>query len=712
MLHRTYKGLLAAGVSLFSVNVAMAQDAGPTAPTIVQEITVTAQRRTERLIDVPVSVSVATGQQLEDAGITNSTDIKLITPGLNLTQQGSFVQPTIRGVGTSVVGPGADGNVALYVDGVYQAVQAAAMFELNDIDSIEVLKGPQGTLFGRNATGGAMVVTTAAPAFNTEGRFTASLGSFNDTKLTGYVTGPLTDSLAASLSVVSHRNDGYTTNVTTNTKLSKLDAFAARVKLLYRATDDLELTLAASYVNHQDNSALTYLPDDYNFQYPASVAGRLNLSDDRKVAMDFNPEASLEGGSVSLNAIYAPTWGTITSVTSYTDLDQPFFTDTDGTEMPFQVVKSRQDQKTFYQELTFASNSDQRVSWIAGATYYDDSAKSPGEVFVGGTRVLVILPSVDTEAYAVYAEANIRATDRLNFIVGGRYSSEEKTVFSQLFNTSGPVVLNNSESWNAFTPRVSARYALTPSSSLYATYSEGFKSGMFNATGVSPLDNVAIDPEKIKSYEAGYKYAGGGFLFTGAAYFYDYADIQVNAIDQTRGGFVTVTNAGSAEIYGLDFDVTAPVTDNLTIRAGASYIHGEYTEFPSAIVYVPNLSGLGFTQTTADVSGNRIMKTPEYTAFVSLVYGRDLAVGTLKSSLTAAYNDGWFWDPSNTSKQDPFTQVNARITWAPTDSVSISLFGDNLLDEAVEIFRRSSTRGDAVAYGKPRMIGVELGFAF
>src|SRR5690606_31280312 len=147
-------------VSLVAVGSAIAQT--PTAPTdptatTVDDIVVTAQRRSERLIDVPVSVSVATGEQLEAAGITNSTDLRLITPALNLTVQGSFVQPTIRGVGTSVVGPGADGNVALYIDGVYQAVQAAAMFELNDIASIEVLKGPQGTLFGRNATGGAMV---------------------------------------------------------------------------------------------------------------------------------------------------------------------------------------------------------------------------------------------------------------------------------------------------------------------------------------------------------------------------------------------------------------------------------------------------------------------------------------------------------------------------------------------------------------------------
>lgn len=708
----TNKLLLAAGASLFSVTAAMAQDASPisTAEPVaeVEAVTVTAQRRSERLIDVPVSVSVSTGAQLEAAGITNSTDIKLVTPGLNLTQQGSFVQPTIRGVGTSVVGPGADGNVALYIDGVYQAVQAAAMFELNDISAIEVLKGPQGTLFGRNATGGAMVVTTLAPSFNFSGRVSGSYASFNDVTLTGYVTGPLTDTLAASLSVVSHTNDGYTRNVVTGTKLSRLDALAVRGKILWEPTEDLTFTLTGSYVDHQDNSAFVYRADPYNFQFPNSLAASFSASD-RKVAMDFDPSSSLKGSSVSLNAVYAPDWGTITSVTSYSSLEQPFYTDTDGTEFPIQVVKSDQEQTTFYQELTFASNSNQFLSWIVGATYYDDSAYSPGTIFVNNAVAAVLLPSVDTQAYAVYAEGTINATERLHFVLGGRYSHEKKEAFGRFGGPAGPALLNNDESWSSFTPRASARYELTDQSSVYATYSEGFKSGLFNATS---LDNVPVKPEKIKSFEVGYKYSGGGLLFTGAAYYYDYTDIQVNAIDQSRGALVTVTNAGNAEIYGADFDISTSLTDNLDVRAGASWVHGVYTEFEGAIIYVPQPDGTGFTQVTADASGATIVKTPEYTAYATLMYNRPLAVGEMNASLTVSYNDGWFWDPSNAAKQDAFTQINAKVSWSPTEAFTVSVFGENITDEEIEIFRRQGVRGDTVAYGKPRMVGIELGYAF
>lgn len=708
----TNKLLLAAGVSLFSITTAMAQEAAPSPAAStdveIEAVTVTAQRRSERLIDVPVSVSVATGAQLAAAGITNSTDIKLVTPGLNLTQQGSFVQPTIRGVGTSVVGPGADGNVALYIDGVYQAVQAAAMFELNDIAAIEVLKGPQGTLFGRNATGGAMVVTTLAPSFTTQGKFSASYARFNDVKLTGYLTGPLSETVAASLSVVSHRNDGYTKNVFTQARLSKLEALALRGKLLWEPTEDLTFTLRGSYVDHQDNSAFSYRADPYNFEFPNSLAASFSPSD-RKVAMDYDPSSSLKGSAVALNAVYAPDWGTITSVTSYSSLEQPFYTDTDGTEFPIQIVKSDQEQKTFYQELTFASKSDQFVSWILGATYYDDSANSPGTIFVNNRVAAVLLPKVDTKAYAVYAEGTINATDRLHFVLGGRYSHEKKDAFGRFGGPTGPALLNNDESWSSFTPRASARYELTDQSSVYATYSEGFKSGLFNATS---LDNVPVKPEKIKSFEVGYKYSGGGLLFTGAAYYYDYTDIQVNAIDQSRGALVTVTNAGTAEIYGADFDVSAPLTDNLNIRAGGAWVHGEYTKFAGAIIYKPQADGTGFTQVTADVSGATIAKTPEYTAYATLMYDRPLPVGEMNAALTVSYNDGWFWDPSNTAKQDAFTQVNAKVSWSPTEAFTISVFGENITDEEIEIFRRQGVRGDTVAYGKPRMVGIELGYEF
>ena len=711
---------LVASVSVLAIGAASSQESTQrtdvaneesSQPRILDQVIVRAQRRDERLVDVPVSVSVSTGEQLKQSGISSSADLKLVTPALNLTQQGSFVQPTIRGVGTSVVGPGADGNVALYLDGVYQATQAASLFELNAIDSIEVLKGPQGSLFGRNATGGAIVVTTAAPEFEFSGNVTAGYGSFNDRKLSGYLTGPITDKIAGNLAVLYHEDDGYVKNVATGSDLAKNKAYLARGKILVEATENLALTFTGSYVKHENNAAFAYIPDPENFLFQSSNAYALGVAGSREDAsLDFNPYSQLEGGSVSLNAVYDADWATITSSTSYTQQQQPFYTDTDGTELPVQEVHSPQDQNTFVQELTFASNSDGNVSWIFGGMYYTDESESFGTVFVNGAVAAILLPNVKMEASAVYGEVTYSPTDRLHLLVGGRYNMEDKTFVGRVGGRGGPIVASNDESWDSFTPRASVRYDLTDNSSTYITYSEGFKSGLFNATS---LDPAPVDPEKIKSYEVGYKYGGSGFLFSGAAYYYDYTGIQVNAIDQSRGGFVTVTNAGNAEIYGADFDLSFPITEELSARTGASYIHGEYNDFPGAIIYLPQPSGMGYAQASADVSGNRIMKTPEYTAFGSLLYSRPISeTGEIQGAFTVSYNDGWFWDPSNTSQQDGYTQVNARVTWSPNDRLSLSAYGQNISDEQVEIFRRTSAFGDLVAYNRPAAYGVELELKF
>ena len=707
---------LATSVSVFGATAAVGQVAAQASDVVEvnEAIVVTAQRRSESIIEVPISVSVVTGDQLAAAGISNSADLRLVTPGLNITQQGSFVQPTIRGVGTSVVGPGADGNIALYVDGVYQAVQAAAMFELNDIESIQVLKGPQGTLYGRNATGGAMVVTTRAPSFVLQGQAGISYGRYNELRLTGYVTGPLSDTLAASLSVVSRTNEGYTSNIQTGNRLSETDAFAVRGKLLWKPSDVLQMTLSASYVNHKDNTGLTYLPDDYNFAFPNTVAAKLDIKDGRVVSMDFDPYSQLKGGSIALNIVYEPEWGTITSSTSYTDLKQPFFTDTDGTEIPVQIVESPQTQQTFYQELTLASRGDGAFSWITGITYYNDHASSFGTVRgihpilspVVPITLARLQPTVSTDAFAIYGEGSYNIADGLHITLGGRYNYENKRAIG---TANGIVRLNAEQSWSSFTPRASIRYDLSDKSSMYATYSQGFKSGMFNATA---LDNVPVNPEKIKSYEIGFKYGDSAFLFTAAGYYYDYNDIQVNAVDQTRGAFVTVTNAGNAEIYGIDVDLSARISDNFDIRSGAAWIHGRYTKFDDAIFYIPQPDGTGFDQIRKSAAGQTIVKTPEFTAFATLMYNQDVGKGSVNASMTGSYNTGWYWDPSNISKQDAFFQLNARLGWSPTETFTIGVWGENLTDSLVEVFRRQSSNGEVVAYGRPLSYGIEASLRF
>jgi len=221
------------------------------------EIIVTAQRRAERLIDVPISISALSGNALEQAGIRSTEDLTAVIPGLNFATNGAFAQPTVRGIGTTVTSAGNDANVAIYIDGVYQPNQIANFSDLVDLEQVEVLKGPQGTLFGRNATGGAIRVTTKRPSFTPEARLTASYGRFDDVRLTAFGTAPLSDEIAVSFAFLYGDDQGYVRNIGTGNRVADSNAMSIRGKILLQPTDGLEFILTASRTERSANPAFT-----------------------------------------------------------------------------------------------------------------------------------------------------------------------------------------------------------------------------------------------------------------------------------------------------------------------------------------------------------------------------------------------------------------------------------------------------------------------
>jgi len=700
---------MAGSLCLPTANQAFAQQADKLA---LEEVIVTAQRREQLITEVPVAMTVVTAESLARSGINSSRDLGLVVPGLTLTEQGSFAQPKIRGVGTSIVGPGADGNVALYVDGVYQPSQAAALFDFVDVSSIEVLKGPQGSLYGRNATGGAIVVTTATPSFEPSGKLSLSYGRFDDTRTSVYATGPLSDNVAASIAFMRRSDEGYTKNVATDKKTSRVSTTSVRGKLLFTPTEDLSFTLTGRYINQEDNAALSYSPLGGNNMIPHTTAASLGKHDTSKIALDFDPVAQVKGSGVDFRVNYDAGWGNLVSLTSYSDLSQPFATDVDGTEVPVFAIDSAFDQRTLLQEFIYTTDMGDHAELTAGATYYKDKSSSFGKQFQGGVSVRPLIGRVDTTASAIYGEVTINATDNLAFILGGRYSTEKKEAAGRI-GVTGPLLVDASETWDAFTPRVSVRYDLDHQSSVYATYSEGFKSGIFNITGMSP---DAVKPEEIKSYEVGYKLNAQRVQFSVAAYMYDYTDIQVYQInnDPNIPGISRISNAASAKIYGLDTELTVRLTEALTLNGGIAYNHSEYDDYRDALVYVPLPAG-GNTGVFEDVSGNQLERTPEYTGFATLVHTSELAGGQLSVALTASYNGGYYWDAGNAKRleQDPFTMVNAEVSWtSPSDKYKVAVFGSNLLNEEVYSFVRTSQFGDTASYTRPWTAGVSLDVSF
>jgi iron complex outermembrane receptor protein len=676
-----------------------AEDAVPSG-----EIIVTAQRREQRLSEVPLSITALSSADLTRSGVVAAGDLATVTPGLQYPVNGAFAQPTIRGIGTTVTSAGADANVALYVDGVYMPSQAGNIFNFNNIERIEVLKGPQGTLYGRNATGGAINITTLAPSFTPLAKLSASYGSYDEVRLNGYASAPLSSKLAFGIAALYVDDNGYTRDRIRDVRLSTYDERALRGKLLYRPTDNLDITLAGDWSKKRDLTGYSLKPLGGNTAQNVVIEPRTH-----DVALSITPDFSTQsyGGSVTgkldLGAV------ALSSITALRKVEAHFLTDLDRTQANASVAEFDTRQRTFTQEFNIASAARGTFTWVAGLFYYDDKANNDN---LRTNGVLQSNGQVKSRAYAAYAEGTLNLGPQFSIIAGLRYSSE-KRIFDIVRPTGTVLTLHADQKWNSATPRVSLRYEITPEANIYATYSQGFKSGTYN---VSAFSAVPVNPEKVRAYEGGFKYYSRGLSFNAAGFYYNYDDIQIQALAPSTG-LTALTNAAKAEIYGAEAELTAPLGSGFEVRAGAAWTHGTYTEFPGALITTPRTTGCGVNpnrpcgnvQAPGDASGNAMVRTPRWTANVSPSYRGDIAGGRLDASATLSYNSGFYWDVGNRLRQSAYTLLNGRISWGPDGSPwRVALWGRNLTNRVYEAYVADTTQADAVAWARPRSVGVEL----
>ena len=678
-------------------------DAGSSA-----DIVVTAQRREERLVDVPISITALSSKRLEQAGVTNAQQLSQVTPGFFYSVTAVNSQPTIRGVGSSNVNPGDSSNVATYIDGVYQPSQYGNIFEFNDIERIEVLKGPQGTLFGRNATGGAVLIHTKQPEAGFSGRLSARYGSFDAFASKLYVTGG-TDSVAGSLAAVYSRDDGYIRNIFLNKRVGNSKTQSVKGKLLFKPGEDTKIMIGASYSDVTDNRVLNpyfvrnssrvaaQFPDLPVANRPYTTAiGLMPLS--RAKTHGVNLSVEHEFGSVGLK-----------SISSYQRLHYDSLTDIDAgpAALADSVLTVR--QRTYSEELTLASIGSHRLGWTAGLFLFDDNADDPA---LKSNGVVLLHSSTRTKAIGIFGELDWELVDRLKLIVGGRYSTEKGTLTTQGVNPATAVFVN-SKRWNSFTPRVSVRYEVTDHANVYGTVSKGFKSGAFNSTAVPPSTTtiIPVNPEKITAFEVGAKTAVGRALFSAAAYHYSYKDIQVAAfVGNTI--FTKLQNAASAKIWGLEGEASFEPVKGLRINTGASYTHARYDSFPGAIVLVPAAAG-GNMQVPRDVSGNRMIRQPDYTVNIGATYSQDSSLGLFELSVNSQFSGKFFWDVGNTLKEKPYNVTNARLSLITRgDRFRISVFADNIFDKEYNMLAILNGFGTRLVSARPASVGAEAEVRF
>jgi iron complex outermembrane receptor protein len=675
------------------------------------EIVVTAQRRSERLVDVPVSVTAIGGQQLSKAAVNGLFDVTNKVPGVIINRNGGYLQPTIRGIGTNVTGPGADPNVAIYLDGIYQSSQTGNMFDLANVESVEVLKGPQGTLFGRNATGGAILVKTRDPQFTPTGQFTFGYGSYREVRANGYVTGGITDTLAAEGSVYYRHSDGYIKDLLTGEDRGEQRSADIRGKLLWKPTDSLRFVLGAAHTETSDPTGLAFNALGGN-SAGRGVDPNTPIATKRgTLSHDLAPEISVKQNSVDLHADLDTGIGTIHSISAYKKENDIIHSDLDASYVSVQYAIYKQFSKDFTQEINLTSKPGGRLSYVVGAFYFDESAGFPYYIVNG---IHMLHADLKTQAYSFYADGTY-TLGKFSIIAGIRYSHEQK---HQLWGAGdvGPYTTDASKVFSNVSPRAGLRYALSSHSNVYATYSKGFKSGTYN---VSSASTVPVKPEGVDAYEVGFKTSSRGFSLNTSAFYYDYKNIQVTAFDFTKG-ISTLLNAAKARIYGGDIDATYQVTPELNVRGAFAYTHARYTSFPGAVIFLPKtdpvtgavLNTGNLPEPPYDASGNTMIRAPKLTASANIDYRIPVGGGDIDISASPYWTSKINYSFDERIQQPAYFTMDANISWSPDEHLRVSLWGKNLTNKVYASFRSVSSTRDSIVYAPPRTVGGTLGYSF
>lgn len=690
-------------------------------------VTVTAQRREQSLVDVPLSVSAFDGELLADLGVADLTEIAKITPNVTLEVSrgtNTTLSAFIRGVGQQDPVAGFEAGVGIYVDDVYLNRPQGAVLDVYDVERVEVLRGPQGTLYGRNTIGGAIKYVTRGLSDEPTYEVNLKAGTYN--QLDGVVTTslPVTDTFRVGAAAASFNRDGFGENIITGDENYNKKLFGARLSAEWDASDNFQIRAAADYSLDKSNARQGHrlIPDQFPpFTYP--VLG--DVFDTRAGLNAVEQRVEAYGGSLVAEWDLNANW-TIKNILAYREDESTSPIDFDSLPEADLDVPAIYENDQFSEELQFLYSSD-RLNGLVGFYYLDANASTVFDVLLANTGAVLGLPGfnaqtfgdVGTETWSLFGDFTYDLTDQLSVSVGARYTEDTRTSqvlrrtyiggFSEFFGGNPTLIATTSDfngeaDFDDFSPRVSVGYKVTPDSNVYATYSQGFKGGSFDPRGQTTaapdlnLDGTVsddeiytfmqFDPEEVNSYEVGYKASqfNGRINYSLAAFYSDYKDVQVPGSigvdtdgDGVNDSFSGVTtNAGAATIRGVEFEGTATVAEDmanagdlLNIGWSLGYLDAEYDEFIDAF--------------GNDVSDQRVIQnTPDWTANGRISYDTPFAGGNLLLNTQLSYRgeSSQFEVPNPFLDQEAFTLWDASVRWETADGRwGFSLTGKNLTNE-------------------------------
>ena len=646
----------------------------------LETMTVTAQKQEENVQEVPVSMTVLSGIDIEDKNIDGLWDLMDHVPGLMNFDTGMsdmFSQPSMRGI--TAPSNTFNSSVGLYVDGVPVFSSPGFTASLLDIERVEVLRGPQGTLYGKNSEAGVINIITRQPDNDMRGKVQISAGEDNKRLLTGAVSGPIVkDKFFFSLTGQFDEKDGFLENKNLGGYDDDRKRYYGRTQLRWTPSPKLDISLIASRLA-SDEGVSAQTPNATMM----AMYGRSPLPE-KTTYSDLRPHRDTYNDIQSLKITYDISDSmSLTSITARKVTDWKSAGDYDFTESHIYHIYTDSQYSNLSQEIRFNWKSD-RIKSIVGLyadTHMNDYLQ--GTIMTDDPRVPTTKRELGGDSYAVFGQADYSLTQAIRLVAGLRYEMQNMDYDDDLLN------IDDEESWSKITPKLSLQYRFSPHHNVYVTVAEGYRTGGFNNTAVD-LEFRTFDPEKLWSYEAGIKasFLDNRMIINASVYYMDISDMQVE--EWVTPVTTYVTNAAKATSKGGEIEVSARLAKGLNLIAGFAYIDSTFDTFKDA---------------NGDYSGNKNPFVPKYTFNLGATYRHPS--GVYISSDVIGYGDTYI-DKENKNKRDAYTIVNAKIGYE-MDKIDVYLYADNLFDKE---YNAMNYYGYYNNYSLPREIGVQLTYRF
>ncbi len=708
---------IALGLCTFTTN---GQTAAPTASNVptaaagdsLAEVVVTAERRSENAQTVPIAISVIPGNTLAQTfGVNNVKTLEEAVPGLSISMDTGNTKIFLRGVGTTAVAT--DNSVGVYLDGIYIASQGSSFINLASIDHVEVDRGPQGTLFGRNTTGGVVQIVTKTPSSRPSADLTLGYGNYNTFALNFYGTSRIAANLAADfVYYYSNQAESPGINLTTGTKdIFRQNSEVIRNQWLWTPTDATALTLALDYTQDRQATGLVW----------SFLAGAIGVDDRTTYVGFYNTASDLDnhwtdrnyGALLRVEQDFS--WSRLVSITGARDSLNIHTLDQDAT--PLRLVDATplpELDETLTQELQLQSpKGDGKFRWIVGLYYMDDRfASLPLVINEGsyrpsgltGTMVDVYVRE-PTRSYAEFGQATWEFLPDTHLTLGVRNTDDIKSIGGNtLVDGFDAVHGRQTTNFSKVTYRAVLGRQITSDILGYLSWNTGFKSGQYSLVNFT---EPPVKPEVLIAYETGFKteFLDRRLRVNASAFDYKYQDIQVQEV--VVGG-TRLVNAAQAGIYGLDLDINAKLRRSLSLQASLEWLHARYSNFPNDPSYVPAATG-GNHLITINGTGFRMANAPDFSAYSAIDYTTAVAGGILDVNVNESYNSGYYWDPDDRLRQPAFALLGGYVKWSDGEGKwSYRLWGNNVSSRRYYTYETAFAFGDIYSPVMPASYGIAV----